>query len=85
MQLKTKCSGCKKKKLWFLVRKRTYTGKNVPSGRVISDTEICADCHDKARILILGQWSLKHKIKYGIMKLTDLLKKHETLTKNTPE
>lgn len=71
--------------LWFLVRKRTYAGKNVPSGRVISDTEICSACHDKARILILGQWSLRHKIGYGIMQLTTLLKKHETISKTTTE
>lgn len=81
--MKKKCSACKKQKLWFLVRKRSYSGKNVPTGRVISDTEICSACHDRARILILGQWSIQHKIRYGIFRLTTLFKKHETHSPDT--
>lgn len=57
-------------KWWFLIKKRTYIGKNVPTGKVVSDTEICKACHDRANLLILGKWSLRHRLNYAIMKVT---------------
>lgn len=76
--MKTKCSACKKNKLWFLVRKRSYSGKNVPTGRVISDTAICKRCHENAKMLILGQWSMRHYAGYIRMRLTNTF--HEIFT-----
>lgn len=58
-------------KWWFLIKKRTYQGKGVPTGKVTSDTEICKRCHDNAKILILGKWSLRHLVEYVIMRLTN--------------
>ena len=72
--MKKKCSACKKQKFWFLVRKRTYIGKNVPTGKVVSDTEICKDCHQKAKLLILGKWSLRHYVNYALFRIKTILK-----------
>lgn len=69
--MKKKCSACKKEKLWFLIKKRTYAGKKVPTGKVTSDTEICKRCHENAALLILGKWSLRHKREYIIMRITN--------------
>ncbi len=71
MELKKRCSACKKWKLWFFVRKRTYSGKNVVTGRVTSDTEICKNCHQNAKLLILGIWSYRHYKDYAIMRITN--------------
>lgn len=76
MELKKKCSACKKEKWWFLVKKRTYLGKNVPTGKVTSDTEICKRCHENASLLILGRWSLRHKREYLIMRITNFFHEH---------
>lgn len=67
---KKKCSACRKIKWAPLIRKRTYTGKNVPTGEVKSDTEICKRCHENANLLILGKWSIRYRIEYVIMRLT---------------
>lgn len=73
MELHKKCSACKKNKLWFLIKKRTYLGKNVPTGKVTSDTEICKRCHENAKLLILGKWSLRHYWGYFIIRITNFI------------
>lgn len=69
MELHKKCSACKRHKLWFLVRKRVYIGKDLPSGKLTSDTEVCKRCHENANMIILGKPSLRHRINHGIMNL----------------
>lgn len=59
-----KCTRCRKEKLWFRIKKRSYIAPSVSQFPIESNTEICKSCMNDVEFLTLQKWHLKHYWKY---------------------
>lgn len=71
MTILTKCSVCKKNRLFT----KTWTYQMAPYGKITSDSELCYSCNRRMRLLVLGKWSLRHYLGYFWFRITNLFKK----------
>lgn len=67
MTLLTKCPNCRRKVLF--IKKWSYIVPAISPNPITSHTECCYRCFTDVKFITLGQWSYRHYIKHGIMKL----------------